>query len=69
MAGSNVPWYEAICIAFGAAECVTVDYNELHYDHPQIRTLTIAELGALNLGNYFDAVFTISSFEHDGLGR
>jgi len=27
--GSNVPWYEAICLVYKALECVTLEYNEL----------------------------------------
>ncbi len=31
MIGSVEPWYEAICLAYGAAECVSIDYNAVHY--------------------------------------
>jgi hypothetical protein len=41
--GSNVPWYEAICLAHGAGSCTTVEYNELHYDHPGLTTMTVTE--------------------------
>jgi hypothetical protein len=29
--GSVEPWYEAICLAYGALECVSIDYNAVHY--------------------------------------
>ena len=65
-----MPWYEAICLAGGAAECVTVDYNALRYEHPQLRTLRPWELQAMpEAQGAFDVVWSISSFEHDGLGR
>ena len=34
--GSVEPWYEAICLAYGAAACVSVDYNPVHYAHPRL---------------------------------
>lgn len=79
--GSNVPWYESICIAYGARHCTTLEYNSLRYEHPGIRTFTVKEwsegrarglacaLPDLPFSCRFDAVFSISSFEHDGLGR
>lgn len=70
MTGSNVPWYESICLAFGASECVTVDYNVLRYDHPRLRTLTPSELEAdPEHASRYDVIWSISSYEHDGLGR
>ncbi|TYZ63655.1 hypothetical protein PybrP1_006788 [[Pythium] brassicae (nom. inval.)] len=69
--GSTTPWYESVCIAHGAASCTTIDYNQLRYEHPQIRTLTLAEFAAASGSHrrHFDAILSISSFEHDGLGR
>jgi hypothetical protein len=71
MVGSNVPWYESICVAFGAKECTTLEYNKLHYDHPRCTSVTVAEWESSEYwsSRKFDAVFSISSFEHDGLGR
>ncbi len=71
--GSNIPWYEAICIESGAAECWTLEYNHLRWDHPQIRTIQVADFdasvrsGRLKLD--FDQVWSFSALEHDGLGR
>jgi len=70
--GSNIPWYESICIAFEAASCTTVDYNQLHYDHPKTKTYTVGEFSSNmypDVRKVYDRVFSISSFEHDGLGR
>lgn len=69
--GSTTPWYESVCIAHGAASCTTIDYNQLHYEHPQITTVTLAEFAATSGSHrrHFDAILSISSFEHDGLGR
>jgi hypothetical protein len=39
--GSTMPWYEAICIEAGAAECWTLEYNKLDWDHPNIHTVEV----------------------------
>jgi hypothetical protein len=46
--GSNVPWYESMCVTHGAALCLTVEYNEVHYDHPEMRTITVQDFEALD---------------------
>ena len=60
------PWYECICLEFGGKP-TTIDYNPIQFGNSLIRfvkaPLKTEELGA------FDAAFSISSFEHDGLGR
>mmetsp|Transcript_24777 Transcript_24777/g.58535 ORF Transcript_24777/g.58535 Transcript_24777/m.58535 type:complete len:265 (-) Transcript_24777:1007-1801(-) len=65
--GSAFPWYEALCIALDAAKVVTIEYNKLSYEHPKIETLTITEFDAAP--RRFSVALSISSFEHDGLGR
>jgi hypothetical protein len=67
--GSTTPWYEAICIAMSAASCTTIDYNKLRYHHPKIKTFTLAEFETSASRRHFDVIWSISSFEHDGLGR
>lgn len=68
--GSTTPWYESICVALEAASCTTIDYNRLRYDHPRLRTLTLAEFAsASDSRKHFDVILSISTFEHDGLGR
>jgi len=68
--GSNVPWYESICLVYGGI-CTTVEYNELSYEHPGIVTFTVDKFEEYwnRGGQKFDVVWSISSFEHDGLGR
>ncbi|KAJ0392712.1 hypothetical protein P43SY_009387 [Pythium insidiosum] len=67
--GSTFPWYESVCIAMEAASCTTIDYNKLRYDHPKIATFTLAEFQTLAPRKQFDVILSISSLEHDGLGR
>ena len=66
-----MPWYEAICVAYRALECVTLDYNVLKYDHPNVTTITVKQFEAEppEARSRFDVVWSISSFEHNGLGR
>jgi len=66
--GSMSPWYEAIAVAAGAEAVTTLEYNKLTYDHPKMHTATPAEV-ELPAGGGFDFAFSISSFDHDGLGR
>src|SRR4029077_20610598 len=65
--GSTTPWYEAICLEFGAGHVTTIDYDQIVSESPSIRTLTVSEYDPNPLE--FDAALAISSFEHDGLGR
>ena len=68
--GSMEPWYEALMIAMHAGSVTTVEYNQLTYDHPDITTVTPQELPQMvqDKGG-FDVALSISSFDHDGLGR
>jgi len=64
--GSVEPWYEAICLAYGAAP-TTIEYNELYSNHDKINLMTVDEYNKNPIK--FDVAISISSFEHDGLGR
>lgn len=64
--GSANPWYEAVVLAYGGHP-VSIDYNKIISEHPSIRTLTVSEFD--ENPETFDAIFSISSIEHDGLGR
>jgi SAM-dependent methyltransferase len=71
--GSSSPWVEALLLSIGAAEVVTIEYNKLTYGDEKTRITTISG-EQLNLfystsQGTFDALFSLSSFEHDGLGR
>jgi len=38
--GSQEPWYEAVVLAYGAKQVVTLEYNNLTYAHEQLLTTT-----------------------------
>jgi hypothetical protein len=63
--GSLTPWYEANCIYHGARS-TTIDYNPIITLSDRIKTMTIAQWDAAQ--PKFDVAWSISSFEHDGLG-
>jgi hypothetical protein len=44
-----------------------VEYNAIKFENSSVETMTPAALAAS--GKKFDAAFSFSSFEHDGLGR
>jgi FkbM family methyltransferase len=64
--GSVLPLYECICLFYGGRP-TTIDYNRVISEDPRIRTMTLDEFNKQPLK--FDAAFSISTFEHDGLGR
>ena len=64
--GSVKPWYEAVTIHYGGNP-ITVEYNKLVSEHPKIRIMTVDEYDKNPV--QFDAILSISSIEHDGLGR
>ena len=68
--GSMEPWYEAVAITHGAESVVVIEYNHITYDHPQIRSVTVSECteDPTKCQN-FDYSLSMSSFDHDGLGR
>ncbi len=59
------PWYEAMFIFFGAHP-VTIDYNPIIVRTDRMSFMTIADWERER--PLFDLGFSISSFEHDGLG-
>lgn len=64
--GSNLPWYEAVCLEYGAWP-ITIDYNPIRMEHPDLQFVSVAEYDANP--RPFDVLFSISTFEHSGLGR
>ena len=64
--GSVKPWYESIALCYGGNP-VTVEYNTIISEHPQLRTITVDDHA--KDPEKFDAIFSISPIEHDGLGR
>jgi hypothetical protein len=63
--GTLMPWYESIAIEHGCKSCTVVEYRKQECDFENIEIITPSELGERK----FDCVFSISSYEHDGLGR
>ena len=64
--GSTQPWYESIVLEFGGKP-TTIEYNLPCYNHPEIEEVSVQEYW--KNPRQFDVAFSISSFEHDGLGR
>ncbi|MFZ4772602.1 MAG: DUF268 domain-containing protein [Chlamydiia bacterium] len=64
--GSQNPIYEAVVLAFGGYP-VTVEYNNIETDDPRLEIYTVEQFR--NNTEKFDAILSISSIEHDGLGR
>lgn len=64
--GSQCPWYESVCLAYGALPHV-VDYGSIRNTCSRLRILSPDE--AWGSSGEFDACLSISSIEHDGLGR
>lgn len=69
--GSQQPTYETLALAYGAAKVTTLEYQKLTYEHPQLQTATPADVEAApeRFRNAFDVALSISSYDHDGLGR
>jgi len=63
--GSANPWYEAVCVEYGAKKITVVEYS----DRPELHSLVEYKKMDEVQGEQFDAAISISSFEHDGLGR
>jgi len=67
--GSQRPIYESVCLVYGAKACTTIDFQPITmgYDDPRLKSMTIAQYDENPIR--FDVAISISSFEHDGLGR
>jgi len=64
--GSVTPWHEGVCLAWGGKP-ITIEYNKVETNDERLSTMTVDEWK--NNPRKFDVVFSISSYEHDGLGR
>lgn len=64
--GSENPVYESICLFFGGKP-TTIEYKKIISEDERLILMTVDEYS--KSGKKFDAAFSISSFEHDGLGR
>eukprot|EP00996_Jenningsia_fusiforme_P001432 NODE_2316_length_1233_cov_29.216216_g2111_i0.p1 GENE.NODE_2316_length_1233_cov_29.216216_g2111_i0~~NODE_2316_length_1233_cov_29.216216_g2111_i0.p1 ORF type:complete len:393 (-),score=79.24 NODE_2316_length_1233_cov_29.216216_g2111_i0:53-1183(-) len=65
--GSQTPWYESVVLSRDAKSSTTIDFQAIKSYHPNVTTLTLAEYD--QAPRQFDVAISISSFEHDGLGR
>lgn len=64
--GSVTPWYESILLHYGAKP-TTIEYNKIVSLDPRLEIITVEEYNQHPC--LFDAILSISSYEHDGLGR
>jgi len=64
--GSESPWYECICSYYGA-RVTTIEYRQVDCQIPELTVLTPEEFA--ENPRRFDVAVSISSVEHDGLGR
>ena len=64
--GSTVPWYEAIVLSRNGVP-YTIEYNKIKTDDSRLNVFSFENWNKIN--KKFDFIFSISSFEHDGLGR
>lgn len=64
--GSTTPWYESVVIAYGGRP-TTIEYNKIVTDDDRFTPMTVTEFN--QNPRKFDIILSISSIEHDGLGR
>jgi len=70
--GSLEPWYEIVALTYGAASVTTVEYGPRSSEDPRFTFVTPREMmESVRAGTWqpYDVAFSVSSFEHDGLGR
>lgn len=64
--GSTIPWYESVVLSYNGHP-YTIEYNKITTDDPRLQLTTVKEFK--KAPRKFDLIISISSFEHDGLGR
>mmetsp|Transcript_6141 Transcript_6141/g.16356 ORF Transcript_6141/g.16356 Transcript_6141/m.16356 type:complete len:430 (-) Transcript_6141:604-1893(-) len=70
--GSENPWIEAILLAAGVREVVTLEYTKIVSEHPQLIAMQPPAFANAYLSGklgLFDIAVSYSSLEHSGLGR
>lgn len=69
--GSTEPWLESFLISVGAESVYTIEFNKLTYGHPRMITVHKDDFPVFfaDHAGSFDILFSISSFDHTGLGR
>ena len=63
--GSTHPWYEAMCLSFGSKNVTVCEYSDRKSIYKDVKYIKPSEMSEYK----FDACISISSYEHDGLGR
>tara|TARA_Y100000310_G_scaffold162144_1_gene162076 strand:+ start:122 stop:868 length:747 start_codon:yes stop_codon:yes gene_type:complete len=63
--GSTYPWYEAMVIEYEVKSCTVIEYSKRDSFHEKITYIQPHEI----TNQKFDVCISISSYEHDGLGR
>lgn len=64
--GSDEIRYESICLAYGGKPTI-IEYNRIIVQDTRVKALTVEEYNRNS--ERYDVAFSISSFEHDELGR
>lgn len=64
--GAALPWDNAVCLEYGAHP-VTIEYQARISDDPRLDFYTPSQFE--RTGMILDCALSLSSFEHDGLGR
>jgi len=64
--GSTRPLYESVCLFYGGKP-ITIEYNKIITSDCRLRVMTVDEYN--KNPRRFEVALSISSFEHDGLGR
>ena len=67
--GSDKPWFEAVAITRGAKDIGVIEYRKINFGFPGLKYWTCDEYYNMENPPRFDHGLSISSFEHDGLGR
>lgn len=73
--GSAHPWVECLALSINVESVTTLEYNKLTYGTPDgifhITTVSYEQFDTFYNNSYetFDIAFSLSSFDHDGLGR
>ena len=65
--GSMEPVFESLALVQGANRTFTIEFNKLTFEHEHMITRTVEE--EERSGQKYDSAFSISSFDHTGLGR
>lgn len=63
--GSTYPWYEVVALDYGAPKVTVIEYSDRESLDEMVDYIKPDEVG----DRTFECCFSISSFEHDGLGR